>query len=393
MRGLTLVTGAAAILAGCDAPAPGVMATVDSAGISIVTNVSADDVRESVLSERLLEMGSLEGAPEHQFFRARDGVRLDDGRLVILNAGTQELRLYDADGGFLAAEGGEGEGPGEYTFPYRVVEFSGDSLLVYDLIQQRFTVVDDDLQLGRTFQAGPGSPNPPRLAGVMGDSVAVAHVPLFRVPDVGFDTVYARVDFWSLHGSRRDSVVVPFQPMGHIGPPGQGFVGGPLFEPLLIVAAGGASVWMGSGGEPQVVEYDGRGRVRRIVTWPADRVAVTESDIAAEVDRRVTDSGEREPELRRWYADVPSAEYFPVYDALYIDRDGRLWVREFQPPAEGERRWLIFDLDGRLQARLRVPDSLTFLDIQGSDLLAVHRDEFDVEYVQRWRLPEAVTPD
>lgn len=88
--------------AGCESPAEDAGETIrDSAGVQIVENSRPRDGRSlawTVASTPSLEIGS--GTPEQQLHRVRDAIRLDDGRVVVLNAGS-ELRLYDPEGGFL----------------------------------------------------------------------------------------------------------------------------------------------------------------------------------------------------------------------------------------------------------------------------------------------------
>ncbi|MFW6201316.1 MAG: 6-bladed beta-propeller [Gemmatimonadota bacterium] len=93
-----------------------------------------------VSSEPTLEIGVVEGAAEYQLFGAVSAVRLDDGRIAVLNAGSDELRIYDADGEHIRSVGGEGGGPGEFAIPVRLYRLGADSLLVYDRGNDRFSV-------------------------------------------------------------------------------------------------------------------------------------------------------------------------------------------------------------------------------------------------------------
>jgi hypothetical protein len=92
--------------------------------------------------EPLLEIGVREGEDAYQLHRARSSARLDDGRIVVANAGSQELRFFDSEGVFLRAVGGDGEGPGEFRYPTRVRKTGQDSLLVWDQRLQRISFFD-----------------------------------------------------------------------------------------------------------------------------------------------------------------------------------------------------------------------------------------------------------
>jgi sugar lactone lactonase YvrE len=82
---------------------------------------------------------------------------------------------------------------------------------------------------------------------------------------------------------------------------------------------------------------------------------------------------------------VPAADHFPFYDQLEVDREGRLWVREYGSDASApSRSWLVFDPEGRLVARATLPTSLTILEIGEDSVLGVEPDELDVEHVRLW---------
>ena len=48
-----------------------------------------------------------------------DGTTLSDGRIAIVNQGSDEIRIYDANGRFVNTFGRKGGGPGEFrnVFP------------------------------------------------------------------------------------------------------------------------------------------------------------------------------------------------------------------------------------------------------------------------------------
>ena len=96
------------------------------------TTPVAAQARWALSEKPLLEIGVVEGDPDQELFDARSSVRLNDGRIVILNAGSRELRFYDAKGKYLFKTGRKGKGPGEFGLPARVYYTHPDSLLVFD---------------------------------------------------------------------------------------------------------------------------------------------------------------------------------------------------------------------------------------------------------------------
>ena len=92
----------------------------------------------------LLEIGVVEGEEPYQLYGAVSSARLADGGVVLLNAGTQEIRYFDAEGGFVRTAGGRGEGPGEFLTPVRLYPLANDSIVVFDRASQRLSLVGPD---------------------------------------------------------------------------------------------------------------------------------------------------------------------------------------------------------------------------------------------------------
>jgi len=57
--------------------------------------------------------------------------RLSDGRIMVGNRGSSEVRMFDAVGNHLVSWGGEGEGPGEFTGLSRAAPWPGDSIVAW----------------------------------------------------------------------------------------------------------------------------------------------------------------------------------------------------------------------------------------------------------------------
>lgn len=102
-------------------------------------------------------IGVVEGDPMYQLFRANSAVRLDDGRIVVANTGTGELRFFDPAGRFLFKAGRRGGGPGEFRLLWRVYRHGSDSLLAYDQAGGRITVFDANGDFVRTTRLEPSA--------------------------------------------------------------------------------------------------------------------------------------------------------------------------------------------------------------------------------------------
>ncbi len=81
-----------------------------------------------------------------------DATKLPDGRIVVVNTGTYELRVLDAAGIRLATWGGQGEGPGEFNYRTSADRWPGDSIVAWSAPRMGMSVFDADGNYGRTFR-------------------------------------------------------------------------------------------------------------------------------------------------------------------------------------------------------------------------------------------------
>lgn len=98
----------------------------------------------SLVEPPLLHIGVLEGEEPYQLHQVSSAIRLADGRIVVANDGSKELRFFGPDGRFLFARGGAGEGPAMHRILDRVRMGGADSLLVLDTYQHRISVLDPE---------------------------------------------------------------------------------------------------------------------------------------------------------------------------------------------------------------------------------------------------------
>ncbi len=128
----------------------------DSAGIRIVENPRPPD--GSRLGWRIgpapsASIGEIDGGELYALHRAYDATRLSDGRIVVANNSSGELRVYDASGTHLADWGGRGEGPGEFGRDLtRVARWAGDSIVAwYSRFETGIHVFDGNGRFGRSL--------------------------------------------------------------------------------------------------------------------------------------------------------------------------------------------------------------------------------------------------
>jgi hypothetical protein len=96
------------------------------------------------LSPPTADIGVAEGEAMQELSQATSSLRLADGRIIVANSGSQELRVFDSQGKYLSTIGRKGEGPGEFD----------GSLQLRPDGEGRFTVSDVNLQKVATFDTG-----------------------------------------------------------------------------------------------------------------------------------------------------------------------------------------------------------------------------------------------
>jgi hypothetical protein len=208
------------------------------------------------------------------FFRARSATRLSDSRILVLNAGSQQFRIYDHRGKLVLAKGRRGRGPGEFSdlAPTRLTRLSHDTISIFDGGRQKLY----------TFT----------LSGA-----------------------YVREQ----QMSERDA-------------------------------------------------YDGWYYRRSWIDGPAQGNGRT--TVRAAIDK------------------LPPPEPAFGVRLIRVSQAGHLWVRS-NAPGNGPIAWRVFDLAGKQIAAVSTPPRFEIHEIGRDYLLGVSRDEFDVEFVQLFRLEGA----
>jgi hypothetical protein len=369
------------------ADAPDTFMLYDSAGITLaVTAPTAALEQWRIGRTPEFRIGASDGPPEALLYRVREPVQLAAGGIALLNAGTNEVRVYDGRGRFVRAAGRTGAGPGEYRLPLMLHPLPGDSLAVYDYMARRITILDAELNVGRTVT--PVAVQGAR--GMVGHDAIIAAAPAAPPRDrEGLHPtpmVVLRVEPAS---GRQDTVVVAGGRQEYQWLAGERVLSTPVpFTTHAQLAVAGDRVYVADGTSPGYHIYDAAGRLLRVVRLAVEPVPVTQQEFDAAL-RRIGDAAE--PPLRARARDVagrlPRPAVRPFFDAISVSDDGAVWLRHFEPQPDAEyRTWSVFDEQGRRIAEFAAPAALR-IRIVGRDHVIVHlEDELGIEYVQRYRI-------
>ncbi len=371
----------------------------DSAGIRIVENARPTDGSRlgwRVDSVPSVSIGQHEGEDPYLLHEVRDAMTLSDGRIVVANRGSHELRVFDGHGVHAATWGGEGEGPGEFNSLLEVADWRGDSLIAWYSQGDRLSVFDLDGNFGRTMIPGDlrnrveeASPGGAILVSGPGDDEFALQAGLTRDE--------RRYEVLDAEGAPVASLGV------HRGSEYHMSASGDVYRMMTIPFTRSihTTVWAGRlvvapNDRYEVRAHHPAGTLGLVVRREHPPVTPTSAHMEAYIDRRVAarppaEQAERRRELREMYGDVPVAETFPAFDRVVADALGHLWVREYDLPG-GERAnplWTVFDPDGRVLGFVETPHGLRVHEIGEDYILGRATDDFGVEYVQVWRLNRA----
>ena len=132
---------ATAFAACAEQPPPRTAVVRDSASVRIVEHPPsfAADTWHLAPAPSLI-IGAEEGA--NSLDRVEGAHQLSDGRVVVANRGTRQLKYFDAQGNLLHNVSREGEGPGEMSWISWSVTCGTDSVYVWDPSLARLSVFD-----------------------------------------------------------------------------------------------------------------------------------------------------------------------------------------------------------------------------------------------------------
>ena len=389
------------ITAGCGtSEGPGDNATVrDSAGITIVESTApawTEGTEWRVGDVPSVQIGGQEDDPRYDLLRIGSAFRLADGRLVVANEGSQELKFYDADGVHMRDAGGEGQGPGEFTGLGRLTVQPGDTLLAFDFRQLRLSRFSSDGTFQEVFS----------FAG--NDQGSVTMVDAF---DDGTILSRTRLQFTAgslPSGRRRDSALyfthqLPITRLDTVGliADTEAFVktteGAVTMRQLAFgkrttMVAGGEHIYSGTADSYEIRVLDKAGAPRTIIRRAHTASAVSPDQIEAykENERDEIASQGAPPRFKAMFEamleEMPYPATHPAYSGFTLDREGNLWVQDHDIPGDNTRRYQVFDTTGQWLGTVAMPERVEPTDIGPDYVLGVWRDDDEIEYVRLYPL-------
>ena len=366
----------------------------DSAGIRIVENASPAEgslLGWRIGAEPFASIGVREGEEPYMLHNAFGATRLSDGRIVVANHGSSELRVFDEFGTHLVNWGGRGEGPGEFSGDLRQVRpWAGDSIIAWDLrFEEGLVVFDADGKFGRSFflEREPGrfpSPVAVRTGGtILTSAWAGSGEGIVEIRN-GDGTLALSL------GTFPSAEVYEYErPEGGRGTRdvAYGFVRATGFWGDLVFVA--------FTNRYEIKAFRADGTLARIVRRDHAPRATTQADVGYYVESQLPHYPDFTPDqvapYRQVFESTPLATSFPAFSEVMGDAAGHLWVREYDFPGEPRPAplWTVFDPGGRVLGFVETPNGLAILEIGEDYILGRTEDDLGVESIQLWPLERA----
>lgn len=257
----------------------------DSAGVRLLTY--------EVATRPALRLGdrprlSIEASDPCVFYGIRDLVLRPDGGMAVANAGNREVCFFDAAGRFVRRVGREGSGPGEYQGLASMQSFRDDSIVVFDGLLRRVSILAPDGSFARSFLIS----SPDSLGSV---TLSIAH------PD---GTILLGFSEFIAGAPRPEPVSITerlfrYDPAGRLVGPAGRFPFRELFIQAISPERGGVAYWdrafgrqmtvvpiaggflAGDGSTFSIAQYRGTGELAAYHRVVAPRQPLSSGDVAA----------------------------------------------------------------------------------------------------------------
>lgn len=335
-----------------------------------------------------LQIGRADGGAEYQFVRIVGAALLSRGRIAVADGGASEIRVYDAAGGFVRADGRPGDGPGEYRQISALGVGPGDTIWVYDFGLRRFTFLNTGLMVVRSVTLSGDLGNVGAVAPLSDGSFLVREYWSSRpAADLGLglrrdSAAIARVD---RAGNLRDTVaLVPGREVVISSEGGRPVMSAPLGARMASVA------WLRPTGEIVVGDQAGyelkvlgpAGDLRRTLRWAGADLRLDDSLVARALDARLAEVPAAQRPARRIELEaLPRPPARPAHGEILTDPFGGIWVAAWDPSG-APRSWTVLDRNGRLIGVVGMPSGFEPLWIGDDAVVGVHRDGDGVETVR-----------
>ncbi|MGE0158410.1 MAG: hypothetical protein AB7T31_03305 [Gemmatimonadales bacterium] len=384
--------------ASCSEPNGAVkMAVQDSAGIRVVTTLRTEWEGAVPLEEEPIAVFGLEEPGVAPVGQIEDAVVLKGGAVVLIDRLGANVRRYDAQGQHLGVIGREGVGPGEFTTPRSLQALEDGGFVVHDQTLARASVFDSlgSLLTTVSLKGGPFEVAPADVWYLGPDQVVTWEV------EPGYGSVRARtataerraipgnLRFLDLaQGTTRTllagTATEVIREAQRISPV--------MFATRALTDALPGVVVFAEGTSHEVHWVEPILSLHTIVRHPSLNRALERTEIEGLLAERRAMATAAGTTLRNEIIYDPDLQpdIRPAFSRLAVGPDGTVWAKVFQPDRGGESQWWIVTKQGGFRGLVELPYGTDVMDITDEHLLLRRLDQFDVERLELWVIPEQI---
>ncbi len=384
----------------------------DSAGILIAENSAPQWTPATswrISQEPFLVIGSRDAeSPGADFAGIIDVTGLNNGRIVVADRGSLEIRVFDPSGMLLFSVGGQGEGPSEFVYLDRIGILRGDSIVAYDRVLLKHVVFGPDGSLGRVVRDPPPNWNGLtnlRVTGWLRDgSFIVNDEPRGSDLAPGTTVLERQWHHFDAEGHYVGEIAhLPYERRNEEQNP-------IAFGPEGTVRIAPAGLWYGFSDACDFLFYGPDG-LEKVFRRDCDRQPISSTDkerfrrqglefaYASTIARIPSDQhAHARAQLEATFARRVFADSFPAFASFLPAKDGHLWVEQYgsvedllDPQRDLGRGlilpdWTVFSPEGRWLGTLTVPSGLNIHEVGDDYVLGVWTDSLDIPYVVLHRI-------
>lgn len=362
----------------------------------------ASDGAWSVDSHPVLEIGG----NSVQLFRVVSARFLNTGGVVVGNAGSSEVVLFEADGSEAWRFGGQGEGPGKFG-EIASTALCSDSVLAVSEESRRLTLVSATGELLGIRDLKPSSgARSGVFVGFEGISEDCRRALIMTANPEGSGGAEGRpfrfeYDLWWYDLATEVMTLVTTVPgpeMFDYAADGNSYVVPLPFGAQPSFASGRGWFAVADGSRYEVHRFSDDGPAE-VVRWSRGRREISPEEKRSYGRGRQAwlDAGGI-PAAFPPLSALPVSRVVPAIGRLVLGEDGELWAKSFPTRSSGRdwageansdrngTHWSVIDSHGIWLSELTLPARFTLMDVSGDRLLGVWRDEFDVEHIRIYKL-------
>ena len=381
--------------------------TRDSAGVTIVENRDSPlwGTGDEWTFTRVTRIGVVDGDPRYQFGGLSGLVVLSDGRIVVADGLSHNLRFFSPDGAYLFEIGSEGSGPREFAGFVELYLGPGDTILAVDRRTRRASRITPDGEWAGSFSTGPQHGF---WTWAWDDDGTSGTIVSFDRPMSGeasptddrFDLVVQR----DLYGTAVDTLARL---------PAQRFITGSGDARLRHYYRGigyfdlcGGKLVTGHSDEFRFEWRTTDGTLERIAILDRERMPMTDEDrrlFFRSMEDDFAEDGKSTGELAAIKSRIRFEDTYPAWRRFVCGPAGSILVQRNLPVSEtypdvatGRSRpiggsWDAFDRQGRYLGVAPLPAEPhrhAFVQLESGDwlMMGIEEDELDVQFVGIWRV-------